>query len=76
MKQKSDQVNEIVTWLKGLLAKYNIKIKFIRCDNADENKSLEKKLIQEGLGVIFEFTAPGTPQQNGVVERAFVTLIA
>ena len=23
----------------------------------------------------FEYTAPGTPQQNGVVERAFVTLM-
>ena len=24
---------------------------------------------------VFEYTAPGTPQQNGVVERAFVTLM-
>ena len=27
------------------------------------------------LGIIFEYTAPGTPQQNGVVERAFVTVM-
>ena len=27
------------------------------------------------MGIKFEYTAPGTPQQNGVVERAFVTLI-
>ena len=76
MKKKSDQIGEIVTWLKGLFAKYNIKVKYIRCDNSEENKSLEKRLNQEGLGVIFEYTAPGTPQQNGVVERAFVTLMA
>ena len=24
--------------------------------------------------IIYEYTAPGTPQQNGVVERAFVTV--
>ena len=28
------------------------------------------------MGIIFEYTAPGTPQQNGVVERAFVTVMA
>ena len=27
------------------------------------------------MGIIFEYTAPGTPQQNGVVERAFVTVM-
>ena len=27
------------------------------------------------MGIIFEYTAPGTPQRNGVVERAFVTVM-
>ena len=27
------------------------------------------------MGIIFEYTAPGTPQQNGVVERAFATVM-
>ena len=27
------------------------------------------------MGIIFEYRAPGTPQQNGVVERAFVTVM-
>ena len=27
------------------------------------------------LGIILEYTTPGTPQQNGVVERAFVTVM-
>ena len=27
------------------------------------------------MGISFEYTAPGTPQQNGVVERAFVTVM-
>ncbi len=28
---------------------------------------------QEGLGIKFEYTAPGTPQQNGQVEQKFAT---
>ena len=47
----------------------------IRCDNAGENKVLEKESDKKELGIIFEYTALGTPQQNGVVERAFVTVM-
>ena len=50
-------------------------MKIIRCDNAGENKALEKESDKNELGIIFEYTAPGTPQQNGVVERAFVTVM-
>jgi transposase InsO family protein len=31
-------------------------------------------IIKSELNIKFEFTAPGTPQQNGKVERAFATL--
>ena len=44
-------------------------------DNAGENKMLAKSCDHNEMGIKFEYTAPGTPQQNGVVERAFVTLI-
>ena len=44
-------------------------------DNAGENKMLVKSCDQNEKGIKFEYTAPGTPQQNGVVERAFVNLI-
>ena len=47
----------------------------IRCDNAGENKALEIACIDKELGIVFEYTAPGTPQQNGVVERAFGTML-
>ena len=50
-------------------------MKIIRCDNAGENKVLERESDKNGLGIIFEYTAPGTPQQNGVVERPFVTVM-
>ena len=32
-------------------------------------KRLQKECNKENLGVIFEFTAPGTPQPNSVAER-------
>ena len=47
----------------------------IRCDNAGENKVLERESDKNELGIIFEYTASGTPQQNGVVESAFVTVM-
>ena len=61
----------ISSWLKGLKDKYQIQINFIHCYNAGENKQLEEKCDMEGLGIIFEYTATGTPQQNVYVERAF-----
>ena len=50
-------------------------MKVIRFDNAGENKVLARESGKNELGIIFEYTAPGTPQQNGVVERAFVTVM-
>ena len=75
LKRKNDQVEVTIDWLKGLKNKYKIKVQRIRMDNAGENKMLEKSSDQNEMGIKFEYTAPGTPQQNGVVERAFVTLI-
>jgi transposase InsO family protein len=76
LKKKSDQVDEIVNWIKDIRVKFRIVVKSIRLDNSGENTSLEERCKVEGLGIRFEYTAPGTPQQNGVVERAFATLIA
>ena len=53
-------------WIKGMFRKYGIEIKRIRLDNSGEKRSLQKERDKQNLGVIFEFTAPGTPQQNSV----------
>ena len=42
--------------------------------NAGENQKLEEECIKQNLGIQFEYTSPGTPQQNGIVERACATL--
>ena len=65
----------VSSWLKGIKDKCKIQVKFIRHDNVGENKKLEGKCDAEGLGIIFEYTATGTPQQNAYVERAFPTLM-
>ena len=61
---------KLVPFLKELRHMYDIKVQHIRCDNAGEDLCIEKD-----LGIVFEYTAPGTPQQNGVVERAFATML-
>ena len=75
LKRKSDQIELLPVWIKELKAKYGIDIKYIRLDNSGENRSLKKENDKQNLGNIFEFTAPGTPQQNSVVERKIPTLM-
>ena len=60
--------------IKDLATKHKTTVKYIRCDNAGENGSLERECAKQGLGIQFEYTGPGTPQFNGRVERKFATL--
>ena len=75
LRRKSDQTELLPTWIKQLKAKYGTDIKYIRLDNSGENRCLQKECDKQNLGIIFEFTAPGTPQQNSVVERKIPTLM-
>ena len=75
LKRKSDQLVMIPIWIKGLKTKYGIDVKYIRLDNSGENRSLQKECEKQNLGILFEFTAPGTPQQSSVVERKIPTLM-
>jgi hypothetical protein len=75
LKSKDQTTATMIPFLKELKAKYFKSVKFIRCDNAGENRILEKATKDAGMGITFEYTAPGTPQQNAIVERAFATLM-
>ena len=75
LKQKSDVKEKFIPFLKELRDTYGRHVDHIRCDNAGENRALESACIDKELGIVFEYTAPGTPQQNGVVERAFATML-
>jgi transposase InsO family protein len=74
LKKKSDLKDEIFTLIRELKEKHGIQVKYIRGDNSGKNRALEKLCKQEGLGITFEYTAPGNPQQNGRVERKFATV--
>ena len=64
LKKKNEQVEPIIDWIKALKARHKIQVKIIWCDNAGENKVLERESDKNELGIIFEYTAPGTPQKN------------
>ena len=73
LKRKSDQIQIMLIWIRSLSKKHNIEIKRIRLDNSGENRSLQKECDKANIGITFEFTAPGTPQQNSVAERRIPT---
>jgi hypothetical protein len=71
---KDDFLQVMLQWLRQATSRYKIKVKCFRCDNADENKSFQSMLKKKWKHYIkFEYTAPNTPQQNGNIERKFVT---
>ena len=45
------------------------KLKAVRSDRGGEFRSKEFKELCDKQGIKREYTIPGTPQQNGVVER-------
>ena len=75
LKRKSDQIELVPIWIKELKAKYLIDIKYIRLDNSGGSRNLQKQCDKLNLRIIFEFSPPGTPQQNSVVERKIPTLM-
>ena len=50
-----------------------LQVQRLQRNNAGENQAFEWTCNQEWLGIEFEYTAPGTPQQNGHVEWKFAT---
>ena len=75
LEKNNEQVEPILDWIKALKARHEIQVKIMRRDNAGEDKVLERESDKTELGIIFEYTVPGTPQQNGVVERPFVAVL-
>ncbi len=51
-------------------------VKFIRCDNAGENKSLQKRAngVDWKLNIHFEYTPRDTPQHNHLAELGFASI--
>ena len=75
LKRKSDQIKIMLIWMRSLSKKHIVEINKIRLDNSGENRSLQKECDKATMGITFEFTAPGTPQQNSVAERRIPALV-
>lgn len=46
----------------------------MRCNNAGENQTFEKKAIKEGFSIELKYTNRKTLQSNGKVEQGFATI--
>jgi hypothetical protein len=66
---KSQTKARLIPLLKEIKARNGKVVKNLRCNNARENQTLEKECKEQGLGIQFEYTTPGTPQHNGRMER-------
>jgi hypothetical protein len=73
VKEQNGSQIKIKTFLTDLkIANWNVR--FIRCDNADENMTMKNDPEIKSFGIKFEFPGPRTPQRNRKVERKFPTL--
>ena len=74
LKEKSDLAQTMLGLVNNLKIKLNLQVQCLRCNNAGKNQPFERTCKQEGLGIDFKYTAPGTPQQNGCIKCKFATL--
>jgi transposase InsO family protein len=75
LQDKSKTHSILKHFLRRSQNEFELKVKKIRSDNGSEFKNLQVEEYLEEEGVKHEFSAPYTPQQNGVVERKNWTLI-
>jgi transposase InsO family protein len=75
LQDKSETQGTLKRFLRRAQNEFKLKVKKIRSDNGSEFKNLQVEEYLKVEGVKHEFSAPYTPQQNGVVERKNKTLI-
>ncbi|KAL8155658.1 hypothetical protein AgCh_000889 [Apium graveolens] len=72
---KDVSLSILLDHVRDLEKRSTYKVKIIRSDNETEFKNSSMEEFCKLKGIRQEFSAPGTPQQNGVVERKNRTLI-
>jgi hypothetical protein len=75
LQDKTETQGTLKRFLRRAQNEFELKVKKIRSDNGSEFKNLQVEEYLEEEGVKHEFSAPYTPQQNGVVERKNMTLL-
>ncbi|KAK1666148.1 hypothetical protein QYE76_054307 [Lolium multiflorum] len=74
-KGKDETYREFIIFAKKAQRMYESEIKAIRTDNGTKFKNYTMQEFVDDEGIKHEFSAPYTPQQNGVVERKNRTII-
>ena len=72
---RKDETSTILLDHVRLIETDVFKVKILRSDNGTEFKNSAMEEFCKYKGISQQFSAPGTPQQNGVVERKNRTLI-
>jgi hypothetical protein len=75
LQDKTETQGTLKRFLRWAQNEFELKVKKIRSDNGSEFKNLQVEEYLEEEGIKHEFSAPYTPQQNGVVERKNMALI-
>jgi hypothetical protein len=75
LQDKSETQGTLKRFLRRAQNEFELNVKKIRSDNGSEFKNLQVEEFLEEEGIKHEFSAPYTPQQNGLVERKNITLI-
>ncbi|KAJ0616238.1 putative RNA-directed DNA polymerase [Helianthus annuus] len=75
LKSKDETYDSLMALFKKIENLYQMRIKRIRSDNGTEFKNNKMEEFCDERGILHEFSAPYTPQQNGVAERKNRTLI-
>lgn len=73
IKNKSDTTERLLEFLLEM-QEIGTPVRRIRCDNAGEKQMLRTTTTARRICIVYEFTAPGTPEQNGGAERKFAIL--
>jgi transposase InsO family protein len=69
LQDKSETQGTLKRFLRRAQNEFKLKVKKIRSDNGSKFKNLQVEEYLEEEDIEHEFSAPYTPQQNGVVER-------
>jgi transposase InsO family protein len=75
LQDKSKTQEVLKKFLRREQNEFDVKVKKIRSDNSTEFKNTQVEDFLDEEGIKHEFSAPYTPQQNGVAERKNGTLI-
>ncbi|CAM8943818.1 unnamed protein product [Rhodiola kirilowii] len=74
IRSKDEVFDCLRTWVKLAETKFSLKVKSIRSDHGTEFENRQFTEFCNDQGIDHNFSAPRTPQQNGVVERKNRTL--